>query len=57
MAGAVGGKGRFFAKEGLTAEVIVMRTNAGIAALVTGAVDCTTAGGSAMRAAATGAAQ
>lgn len=45
----------FFAKEGLTAEIIVMRTNTGIAALVTGAIDFTTAGGSAMRAAVNGA--
>lgn len=45
----------FFAKEGLTAEIIVMRTNTGIAALVTGSIDFTTAGGSAMRAAVNGA--
>ena len=45
----------FFAQTGLNAEVIVMRTNTGIAALVTGSVDFTTAGGSAMRAAANGA--
>ena len=45
----------FFAQEGLSAEIIVMRTNTGIAALVTGSVDFTTAGGSAMRAAANGA--
>ena len=45
----------FFAKEGLTAEIIVMRTNTGIAALVTGAIDFTTAGGSAIRAAVNGA--
>src|SRR5262245_4507439 len=48
-------KEKFFAAEGLDAEVIVMRTNAGIAALVTGSVDFTTAGGSAMRAAVNGA--
>ena len=45
----------FFAKEGLTAEIIVMRTNTGIAALVTGSIDFTTAGGSALRAAVNGA--
>ena len=45
----------FFAAEGLTPEIIVMRTNTGIAALVTGAIDFTTAGGSAMRAAVNGA--
>jgi len=45
----------FFAKEGLTAEIIVMRTNTGIAALVTGVIDFTTAGGSAMRAGVNGA--
>lgn len=45
----------FFAKEGLAAEIIVMRTNTGIAALVTGSIDFTTAGGSAMRAAVNGA--
>jgi NitT/TauT family transport system substrate-binding protein len=45
----------FFAQEGLSAEIIVMRTNTGIAALVTGSVDFTTAGGSAMRAAVNGA--
>ena len=45
----------FFAQEGFSAEIIVMRTNTGIAALVTGSVDFTTAGGSAMRAAANGA--
>ena len=45
----------FFAREGLNPEVIVMRTNTGIAALVTGSVDFTTAGGSAMRAAVNGA--
>jgi NitT/TauT family transport system substrate-binding protein len=45
----------FFAKEGLTAEIIVMRTNTGVTALVTGAVDFTTAGGSALRAAVNGA--
>ncbi|HVO95806.1 MAG TPA: ABC transporter substrate-binding protein [Terriglobales bacterium] len=48
-------KDGFFAREGLSAEVIVMRTNTGIAALVTGSVDFTTAGGSAMRAAINGA--
>ncbi len=42
----------FFAREGLEVEVIVMRTNVGIAALATGSVDYTTAGGSALRAAA-----
>ena len=46
---------KFFAGEGLDAEVIVMRTNVGIAALVTGSIDFTTAGGSAMRAAVNGA--
>jgi NitT/TauT family transport system substrate-binding protein len=45
----------FFAREGLNPEIIVMRTNTGIAALVTGSVDFTTAGGSAMRAAVNGA--
>lgn len=45
----------FFAQEGLSAEIIVMRTNTGIVALVTGSVDFTTAGGSAMRATANGA--
>jgi NitT/TauT family transport system substrate-binding protein len=45
----------FFVREGLNPEVIVMRTNTGIAALVTGSVDFTTAGGSAMRAAVNGA--
>lgn len=45
----------FFAKEGLTPEIIVMRTNTGIAALVTGSIDFTTAGGSALRAAVNGA--
>jgi NitT/TauT family transport system substrate-binding protein len=45
----------FFAREGLSSEIIVMRTNTGIAALVTGSVDFTTAGGSAMRAAVNGA--
>ena len=45
----------FFAVKGLSAEIIVMRTNTGIAALVTGSVDFTTAGGSAMRAAVNGA--
>ena len=48
-------KEKFFAAEGLDAEVIVMRTNVGIAALVTGSIDFTTAGGSAMRAAVNGA--
>ena len=48
-------KEKFFANEGLDAEVIVMRTNVGIAALVTGSIDFTTAGGSAMRAAVNGA--
>ena len=48
-------KERFFAAEGVDAEVIVMRTNVGIAALVTGSIDFTTAGGSAMRAAVNGA--
>ena len=47
-------KAKFFAAEGLDAEVIVMRTNVGIAALVTGSIDFTTAGGSAMRAAVNG---
>src|SRR5262245_46882139 len=47
-------KEKFFAAEGLDAEVIVMRTNVGIAALVTGSIDFTTAGGSAMRAAVNG---
>jgi NitT/TauT family transport system substrate-binding protein len=46
---------KFFAAEGLDAEIIVMRTNVGIAALVTGSIDFTTAGGSAMRAAVNGA--
>jgi NitT/TauT family transport system substrate-binding protein len=46
---------KFFAREGLDVEIIVMRTNVGIAALVTGSVDFTTAGGSAMRAAVNGA--
>ena len=45
----------FFAREGLTAEIIVMRTNTGIAALATGSIDFTTAGGSALRAAVNGA--
>lgn len=45
----------FFAREGLGAEIIVMRTNTGVAALVTGSIDFTTAGGSAMRAAVNGA--
>ena len=45
----------FFAREGLGPEIIVMRTNTGVAALVTGSVDFTTAGGSAMRAAVNGA--
>jgi len=44
-----------FAKEGLSPEIIVMRTNTGIAALVTGSIDFTTAGGSALRAAVNGA--
>ena len=48
-------KEKFFAREGLDAEIIVMRTNVGIAALVTGSIDFTTAGGSAMRAAVNGA--
>ena len=48
-------KEKFFAGEGLDVEVIVMRTNVGIAALVTGSIDFTTAGGSAMRAAVNGA--
>jgi ABC-type nitrate/sulfonate/bicarbonate transport system substrate-binding protein len=48
-------KEKFFAGEGLDAEIIVMRTNVGIAALVTGSIDFTTAGGSAMRAAVNGA--
>jgi len=51
----LGAKEGFFAREGLTPEIIVMRTNTGIAALVTGSVDFTTAGGSAMRAAVNGA--
>ncbi len=45
----------FFAREGLSPEIIVMRTNTGVAALVTGSIDFTTAGGSAMRAAVNGA--
>ncbi len=45
----------FFAREGLTAEIIVMRTNTGVAALATGSIDFTTAGGSALRAAVNGA--
>jgi NitT/TauT family transport system substrate-binding protein len=45
----------FFTREGLSSEIIVMRTNTGIAALVTGSIDFTTAGGSAMRAAVNGA--
>jgi NitT/TauT family transport system substrate-binding protein len=45
----------FFAREGLTAEIIIMRTNTGVTALVTGSVDFTTAGGSALRAAVNGA--
>lgn len=45
----------FFSKEGLNGEIIVMRTNTGITALVTGSIDFTTAGGSAMRAAVNGA--
>ena len=48
-------KEKFFAGEGLDVEIIVMRTNVGIAALVTGSIDFTTAGGSAMRAAVNGA--
>ena len=44
----------FFASEGLDVEIIVMRTNVGIAALVTGSIDFTTAGGSAMRGAING---
>jgi len=51
----LGAKEGFFAREGLTPEIIVMRTNTGIAALVTGSIDFTTAGGSAMRAAVNGA--
>src|SRR5690348_6333481 len=51
----LGAKEGFFAREGLTPEIIVMRTNTGIAALVTGSVDFTTAGGSALRAAVNGA--
>lgn len=45
----------FFSREGLTAKIIVMRTNTGVAALATGSIDFTTAGGSAMRAAVNGA--
>ena len=45
----------FFAREGLSPEIIVMRTNTGVAALVTGSIEFTTAGGSAMRAAVNGA--
>ncbi len=45
----------FFAREGLSPEIIVMRTNTGVAALVTGSVDFTTAAGSALRAAVNGA--
>lgn len=45
----------FFAKEGLVPEIIVMRTNVGVQALVTGTIDFTTAGGSALRAAVNGA--
>jgi NitT/TauT family transport system substrate-binding protein len=45
----------FFAREGFSPEIIVMRTNTGIAALVTGSIDFTTAGGSAMRASVNGA--
>ena len=45
----------FFSREGLGVEIIVMRTNTGVAALVTGSIDFTTAGGSAMRAAVNGA--
>ncbi|HEX9452869.1 MAG TPA: ABC transporter substrate-binding protein [Candidatus Binatia bacterium] len=48
-------KERFFAREGLSPEIIVMRTNTGVTALVTGSVDFTTAGGSALRAAVNGA--
>jgi len=33
----------YFAREGLNPEIIVMRTNTGIAALVTGSIDFTTA--------------
>ncbi len=51
----LGAKEGFFAREGLNPEIIVMRTNTGIAALVTGSIDFTTAGGSAMRAAVNGA--
>ena len=51
----LGAKEGLFAREGLSPEIIVMRTNTGIAALVTGSVDFTTAGGSAMRAAVNGA--
>ena len=51
----LGAKEGFFAREGLSPEIIVMRTNTGIAALVTGSVDFTTAGGSTMRAAVNGA--
>ena len=51
----VASKEGFFAREGLSTEIIVMRTNTGIAALVTGSIDFTTAGGSAMRAAVNGA--
>ena len=53
--GSSGGQRKIFAGEGLDAEVIVMRTNVGIAALVTGSIDFTTAGGSAMRGAVNGA--
>jgi NitT/TauT family transport system substrate-binding protein len=45
----------FFAREGLSPEIIVMRTNIGVTALVTGSIDFTTAGGSALRAAINGA--
>jgi NitT/TauT family transport system substrate-binding protein len=45
----------FLAREGLSPEIIVMRTNTAVAALVTGSIDFTTAGGSAMRAAVNGA--
>lgn len=45
----------FFAREGLSPEIIVMRTNTGVTALVTGSIDFTTAGGSALRAAVNGA--
>jgi len=48
-------KAGFFAREGFNPEIIVMRTNTGIAALVTGSIDFSTGGGSAMRAAVNGA--